>query len=102
MSEPLDQLAAFYKSLDDIPTPLLAPRRMDFVDYAKLAFAPLAAAFVSYAYLAFCAYGPADAKQIAPISLSIDHYALIELKPAPPEQNPNEHTSREIATWRVI
>lgn len=101
MNEPLDKLVAFYKSLDDIPTPSLTLRRIGFADYARLALAPLAAALLAYGFIAICAYGPAEAKQIAPASLAIDRYALIELKSSPPEQKPNAHTRRAITTMRL-
>jgi hypothetical protein len=102
MSEPLDKLAAFYKSLDDIPTPALTLRRLSLIDYGKFALAPLAAALLAFGFMMICAYGPADAKPYSPVTLPIDRYALSELKSAPPAQPAPKHTNAQVSRMRLI
>jgi hypothetical protein len=91
--EPLDQLACFYQSLDAIPTPQLAMNRPNRLGLWSLVLAPLSASLIAYAFISFCANAPAQPGPAFPLSLSLDRFALEEIKAAAPSERALSHVS---------
>ena len=102
-NEPLDQLADFYKSLDSIPTPVLAMKPPSRWGHWTLAFAPLSAAILAYGFISFCASGPTT-PNAAPMmmQITIDRYASGEFRSDEPSMRPRKHASTDSTKGRVI
>jgi len=93
--EPFENLAQFYDALDSIPTPPLAVKPRRTWSLWSIAIAPFGAAVFAYGFVSLCAVGPTDSNATVPFRLSIDRYALDEIKSVPPTHRTNSHVSDE-------
>jgi len=104
MSEkaPLDKLAGFYQSLDSIPTPPLVVRRPRGSIHWSMLLAPFGAAFVAYIFMSFCAAYPSDSHAGTPVQMSIDRYALDEIRSSTPTRQAPTHALNTVSTRSLI
>jgi hypothetical protein len=98
----LEHLEAYYRRLDSIPTPALRPKQAWHRGLLTLALAPFGAALIAYGFIYYCASGPITPARPLPVHLSIDQYALDEIRPESPNQPPIIHASLGISGRRPV
>ena len=90
----IDKLSNFYKKLDMIQTPILAPKKPSGWAIWSLIAAPLGASLLAFAFMSLCASGPADPHAIVPIKIPTDRFAVEEMRRESPTEKPVLHVSK--------